>query len=81
MTLSLHFARLPSREPAKRGGGAVPALASALADEGDVVRKEVIIALRKIGPAARAPPALTAIQDYEVLGLLARDAVKDVENR
>jgi hypothetical protein len=46
------------------------------------VRWQAIIALRKIGPAAQAAlPALAAIQDDDLLGSDARDAVREIENR
>ncbi|MBQ0820695.1 tetratricopeptide repeat protein [Microvirga sp. HBU67558] len=61
---------------------AVPALIHVLADGKPPVRWQAIIALRKIGPSARAAlPALAAIQDDDLLGSDARDAVKEIENR
>ncbi|MPR11512.1 tetratricopeptide repeat protein [Microvirga tunisiensis] len=61
---------------------AVSALIRVLADGKPAVRWQAIIALKKIGPAARAAlPALAAIQDDDLLGSDARDAVKEIENR
>jgi tetratricopeptide (TPR) repeat protein len=61
---------------------AVPALIRVLADGKPAVRWQAIIALRKIGPAARAAiPSLAAVQDDDLLGSDARDAVKEIENR
>jgi len=61
---------------------AVPALIRVLADGKPAVRWQAIIALKKIGPAARAAlPALAAVQDDDLLGSDARDAVKEIENR
>ncbi|WP_262300077.1 tetratricopeptide repeat protein [Microvirga sesbaniae] len=61
---------------------AVPALIRVLADGKPAVRWQAVIALRKIGPAARAAvPALAAVQDDDLLGSDARDAVREIENR
>jgi HEAT repeat protein len=61
---------------------AVPALIRVLADGKPAVRWQAIIALRKIGPSARAAlPALAALQNDDLLGSDARDAVREIENR
>ena len=56
---------------------AVPALIEAL--KNDQIRREAILALAKIGPAARAAvPALQALEDEVLIGNDARDALAKI---
>ncbi len=58
---------------------AIPDLISALDDEEETMRREVVIALGNIGPAAQsAVPALTALKDQVLLKLYVDEALKEI---
>lgn len=61
---------------------AIPQLIQALEDERKGIRKEAVIALSKIGPAAKAAlPAMAALSQEPIIGYHAREAIERIENR